>query len=268
MPTITEDDFSDPEDVLLDDASLPPVPVASSSTSSTKTTSRTNEPLEAPSVGPDGVPVIPKAVKIGQFGQLFKVGADEFQGWDTIYPIYLDTKHKQQDGARRVSKSVGLEWPLAEQIAKACRMIGYETVFEPSKTHPKDWANPGRVRVQIKQDDGRPTVASIPTKRVLLQRICDSLRPHQPKPVPPSTLPPIELRLPPNSPAVSLGTLDQAMKGGGPLGMLGNMFGGPDAGGTNAGEIEAGDDQAAATTPKKKEGPKVIKPRKVHLKRR
>jgi len=49
-----------------------------------------------------------------------------------LYPIYLDTKQPQQDGARRVSKQVGLEWPLAEQMAKCCRMFGFETVFEVS----------------------------------------------------------------------------------------------------------------------------------------
>lgn len=92
------------------------------------------------------------------------------------------------------------------------------------------------------------------------------MRPHQPKALAPSKLPPIEQRLPPNSPAVSLGTLDQALQGGGPLGMLGNMFGGGGAGGA-AGEIEGGGEQVE-TTPKKKEGPKVIKPRKVHMKRR
>ncbi|GAA5905840.1 RNA-binding signal recognition particle subunit SEC65 [Sporobolomyces salmoneus] len=262
MPTIT-DDFSDPEDVLLDDSVLPP---SDSIASSSNSLPRRDVPLPPPALGPDGVPVIPKAVKIGPYGQLFQVDQDEFKQWDMIYPIYVDTKQPQQSGARRVSKQVGLEWPLAEQIAKCCTMLGYQTVFEPSKTHPKDWANPGRVRIQLTKPDATPTVSSIPNKRVLLRRICDSLRPHQPRPIPPSTLPPIEHRLPPNSPAVSLGTLDQALKGAGPLGMLGNMFGGGGGAGS-AGEIEGGEGQTE-TTPKKKEGPKVIKPRKVHMKRR
>ncbi|GAA5990671.1 hypothetical protein JCM5350_001841 [Sporobolomyces pararoseus] len=277
MPTIT-DDFSDPEDILLDDTSLPPPPATSSSTTSTPIASSSSSssrqpeiPISGPQIGPDGQPIIPKALKIGQFGQLFKVDQDDFKGWDMIYPIYVDTKQPQQaSGGRRVSKSVGLEWPLAEQMAKACRMIGYETVFEPLKCHPKDWANPGRIRVQLKKPDGTPTIPSITTKRILLKRICDSLRSHQPRAIPPSTLPPIEQRLPPNSPAVSLGTLDQALKGAGPLGMLGNMFGGAGggAGPDSAGAIEGGEAGSETTTPKKKEGPKVIKPRKVHMKRR
>lgn len=54
------------------------------------------------------------------------------------------------------------------------------------------------------------------------------------------------------------------MKGAGPLGMLGNMLGG----GGGAGEIEDGKEDEGAVTPKKKEQPKVMKPRKIHMKRR
>ena len=60
-----------------------------------------------------------------------------------------------------MSAQVALQWPLAEQMAKACRMLGLDVVFEPSKTHPKDWDNPGRVKVQLKDAEGRPRIASI-----------------------------------------------------------------------------------------------------------
>lgn len=76
MPTIS-DDFSDPEDVLLDDTALP---VASSSASSTTIRPSGDIPLGAPSLGPDGVPVIPKAVKIGPYGQLFQADQEDFKG--------------------------------------------------------------------------------------------------------------------------------------------------------------------------------------------
>lgn len=85
MPTIT-DDFSDPEDVPLDDTSLPPPPsTSSSSTTSTPIASSSSSrqpeiPISGPQIGPDGQPIIPKALKIGQFGQLFKVDQDDFKG--------------------------------------------------------------------------------------------------------------------------------------------------------------------------------------------
>ena len=80
MPTISED-FSDPEDLPLDD-SLPP-PTASTS-SSTPLRSLPNEPISAPQIGPDGAPMIPKAVKIGPMGQLYKVDQTEFQKYNSL----------------------------------------------------------------------------------------------------------------------------------------------------------------------------------------
>ena len=41
--------------------------------------------------------------------------------------------------------------PLAKEIVDAVQLLGLDTVFEPGKLHPKDWSNPGRVRVLIKE---------------------------------------------------------------------------------------------------------------------
>jgi len=40
---------------------------------------------------------------------------------------------------------------LAREIVDAVQLLGLKTVFEPGKMHPKDWANPGRVRVLVKE---------------------------------------------------------------------------------------------------------------------
>lgn len=45
--------------------------------------------------------------------------------------------------------------PLAQTIAEAVRSKGWSSVFEPVRTHPGDWANPGRVRVKMRDEDGR-----------------------------------------------------------------------------------------------------------------
>lgn len=44
--------------------------------------------------------------------------------------------------------------PLAREIVDAVAGLGLggQVVFEPGKCHPKDWANPGRVRVLLKED--------------------------------------------------------------------------------------------------------------------
>ena len=44
--------------------------------------------------------------------------------------------------------------PLAREIVDAVQSLGLRTVFEPGKMHPKDWSNPGRVRVGLKDAGG------------------------------------------------------------------------------------------------------------------
>lgn len=41
--------------------------------------------------------------------------------------------------------------PLAQDVVDACGKLGLNVVFEPGKTHPRDWANPGRARVELKE---------------------------------------------------------------------------------------------------------------------
>lgn len=49
-----------------------------------------------------------------------------------------------------VGKELAVENPLAREIVNACGRLRLETVFEPAKCHPRDWANPGRVKVKLK----------------------------------------------------------------------------------------------------------------------
>lgn len=74
-----------------------------------------------------------------------------FKGYQIIYPIYFDLAKSREEG-RRVNKNYAVGNPLAREIVDCCKINGLETVFEPTKCHPKDWANPGRVRVLLKKD--------------------------------------------------------------------------------------------------------------------
>lgn len=77
--------------------------------------------------------------------------------YQCLYPIYFDSTRSRAEG-RRVGKNEAVANPLAQDIANACSQlpVGGRVVFEPAKTHPKDWANPGRVRVLVKED-GKPS---------------------------------------------------------------------------------------------------------------
>lgn len=108
--------------------------------------------------------------------------------------------------------------------------------------------------------------------------MCAILAPHQPK-LPAATesnphpVIPIHLRLPANSPAISHGTLADAIKGGGPFGgMLGGMSGG--GGGADDDDSEAAAAAAAKPNPYEEERKrqeqmaKALKAKKVRVKRR
>ncbi|KAM0747275.1 signal recognition particle, SRP19 subunit [Meredithblackwellia eburnea MCA 4105] len=267
MPKISEieDDFGDPDDMVLDDPPSPTLPApATIAKGNLKGKAKAATPSNAPTPSlPGGKPPfsLPSTFKHAE-GYDTK-HPDEYKEWTTIYPIYLDSKKPIKAGGRKVPKKLAVPWPLAEPIAFICARLGYETVFEPDRSHPQDWENPGRVKVLL-AIDGKPVIPTIKNKRALLHRLGPLLAPHQPStPAPtrgnPHPLPPIHTRLPPNSPAISHGSLESALSGGGMGGLLGNMFGG---GGAQEKEEEV------PRIEDKKPQAKVVKPKKVHIKRR
>ncbi|KAI5279119.1 signal recognition particle subunit, partial [Ascosphaera aggregata] len=71
-----------------------------------------------------------------------------------LYPVYFDRNRSRAQG-RMVSSKLAVENPLAREIVDAVQALGLRCGFEPEKLHPKDWANPGRVRVMLKDESGR-----------------------------------------------------------------------------------------------------------------
>lgn len=72
--------------------------------------------------------------------------------WTCIYPIYIDAKRPCGRGERRIPRAKSVWWPLSKDIADATNRLGLGTLHEVNKAHPRDWENPGRVRVQWKKD--------------------------------------------------------------------------------------------------------------------
>ena len=73
-----------------------------------------------------------------------------FRGFQSLYPVYFDAARSRAEG-RRVSADLAVRNPLARDIANACSRLRLQTLLEPEKVHPKDWANPGRVKVGLKK---------------------------------------------------------------------------------------------------------------------
>ncbi|KAK4630983.1 Signal recognition particle sec65 subunit [Fulvia fulva] len=105
---------------------------------------------------------------------------EKSKSYQCIYPAYFDATRSREQG-RRVQKSDAVENPLAREIVEALANIGkdlnvaLQIVLEPTKTHPKDWANPGRVKVLVKKD-GRAVSAKIQNKHHLYKLISTHLK--------------------------------------------------------------------------------------------
>ena len=88
----------------------------------------------------------------------------KFKHYAQVYPIYIDAGRPHKNGQRRISKAKAVPYPKAQEIAEVCgRFLGLPPILEPEKTHPKDWQNPGRVRVLIvDKETGKPINKDVP----------------------------------------------------------------------------------------------------------
>ncbi|KAI0634775.1 signal recognition particle SRP19 subunit [Trametes polyzona] len=106
-----------------------------------------------------------------------------YKRWTCIYPIYIDAKRPCGRGERRIPRAKSVWWPLSKDIADATNRLGLGTLHEVNKSHPRDWENPGRVRVQWKKD-GRLVNPAIKTKKQLLEMIALQIQMLKPDNVP------------------------------------------------------------------------------------
>ncbi|KAH7918468.1 signal recognition particle, SRP19 subunit [Leucogyrophana mollusca] len=125
-----------------------------------------------------------------------------YKKWTCIYPIYIDAKRPYGTGSRRIARSKSVWYPLSKDIADASSRLGLGTLHEVQKAHPRDWENPGRVRVQWKKD-GRLMNGAIKTKKQLLEMISFQIQRIKPDniPRPPYTSSPIPETAPTSSTA-------------------------------------------------------------------
>ncbi|KAI1927442.1 signal recognition particle subunit [Ophidiomyces ophidiicola] len=122
------EDASDSDPDEMDPADFDPLP---------SIISPANIPVSAPSVSQPRPPA----------------QADIPRHFQCVYPVYFDQTRSRAEG-RKVGKKLAVANPLARDILDAVQMLGLEVGFEADKLHPKDWANPGRVRVLLKREDG------------------------------------------------------------------------------------------------------------------
>lgn len=98
----------------------------------------------------------PQAFPIGPPGQpapnqlTSEADRAAYASFQCLYPLYFDASRSRAEG-RRVPAHLAVRNPLARDIATACSRLRLATLLEPDKMHPRDWANPGRVKVGLKK---------------------------------------------------------------------------------------------------------------------
>ncbi|XP_067007594.1 signal recognition particle 19 kDa protein [Anabrus simplex] len=86
--------------------------------------------------------------------------------WVCIYPAYINSKKTLAEG-RRIPKDKAVENPTHQEIrdvlASAGMKIGIENKIY-SRERSKELLYRGRIRVQLKNDDGSPVNSNFPTR--------------------------------------------------------------------------------------------------------
>lgn len=171
-------DMSDPSEGDIDDFDEADIlrPRSAARPSSTQTSSDPRAHLVHPSHIPSSVSPGAPPPAGGAFSiPTTTANAKAYAHYHCLYPVYFDATRTRAEG-RRVSAALAVPNPLAREIVNACRDLRLQTLFEPEKMHPKDWANPGRVKIApLKQAGGG---SGIKNKHQLYILIAQHLRKH------------------------------------------------------------------------------------------
>ncbi|XP_031829405.1 signal recognition particle 19 [Nomia melanderi] len=90
--------------------------------------------------------------------------------WVCIYPVYINSK-RTLAGGRKLAKDKCVENPTHQEIREVLVAAGFNVGVE-NKSHPRERSKEllfrGRIRVQLKNDDGTPVKSDFPTRDSLL----------------------------------------------------------------------------------------------------
>jgi len=95
--------------------------------------------------------------------------------WICIYPAYLNSRKTVAEG-RQICKTKAVDNPLPGEIRDVLTSTGLMLGVE-NKLYPRevDRNCRGRIRVQLKNDDGSPVQPQFPTRRALLEYIAETI---------------------------------------------------------------------------------------------
>ncbi|KAM3967188.1 signal recognition particle 19 [Aphomia sociella] len=101
----------------------------------------------------------------------------EVERWICIYPAYMNSKKTLAEG-RKMPKANCVENPTHQEIRDVLLATGLHVGVE-NKLYPRERSKEmlyrGRIRVQIKNDDGSPVKPEFPTRESVMKFIGESI---------------------------------------------------------------------------------------------
>ncbi|KAM6965434.1 leucine-rich repeat-containing protein 2, partial [Aplochiton taeniatus] len=94
-----------------------------------------------------------------------------------IYPGYINSKKTLAEG-RRIPAKKAVENPSCAEIRDVLMAAGMN-IYVENKLHPREWNRDaqfkGRVRVQIKQEDGSPCQENLASRKEVMYYVCEMI---------------------------------------------------------------------------------------------
>ncbi|XP_014252491.1 signal recognition particle 19 kDa protein [Cimex lectularius] len=98
--------------------------------------------------------------------------------WICIYPAYINSK-KTIAGGRRVPKDKAVENPTYLEIKDVLTAAGGIKFGVENKLYPRETSKEvlyrGRIRVQLKDDNGKPLNPDFPTRESVMLHLCNMI---------------------------------------------------------------------------------------------
>ncbi|CAH2297199.1 signal recognition particle 19 kDa [Pelobates cultripes] len=95
-----------------------------------------------------------------------------------IYPAYINNKKTIAEG-RRIPAEKGVQNPTCTEIADVCRANKLNAIVEADKMYTRepnrDAQFRGRVRVQLKNEDGSPCVDKLSSRKAVMLRVAEEI---------------------------------------------------------------------------------------------
>ncbi|XP_075037840.1 signal recognition particle 19 kDa protein [Mixophyes fleayi] len=95
-----------------------------------------------------------------------------------IYPAYINNKKTLAEG-RRIPIEKAVQNPTCVEIADICRAFKLNVNIEADKMYTREWNRDaqykGRVRVQLKNEDGTPFLDKLQSRKAVMLRVAEEI---------------------------------------------------------------------------------------------